>query len=148
MNNLVYGVGVNDLEVCGPSSFTIDGVRKMCPDYALWKGMLCRAVSEHEKVRRPACAGSSCHPDWYIRKNFQDWYFEQSVYHDSDDKILQIDKDILYINNQMYVLSTDLSLFGGSFCLSVNRRKYTASVSCVVALPVVQTPTQPIPVSS
>lgn len=102
MNNLVYGVGVNDLIACGPSSYTENGIRSMYPDYALWKAVLCRSVSQHEKQRRPSCLESSCHPDWYIRKNFQDWYFDQDNYYDSEGKILQIDKDILFINNQQY----------------------------------------------
>lgn len=99
---LLYGVGDSQVNVCGPTSYKEGDKWVMYPEYSLWKGVLARACSEKEKIRRPSCEGSLCHSSWFLRKNFQDWYFNQGVYHDSEGKILQIDKDILFINNQTY----------------------------------------------
>lgn len=99
---LLYGVGDSQVSICGPTSHKIGDKWIMFPEYLMWKGVLNRACSLKEKMRRPACESSLCDPVWYLRKNFQDWYFSQQHYYDSSGEILQIDKDILFINNKTY----------------------------------------------
>ncbi|QGH72497.1 MAG: putative DNA-binding protein [Myoviridae sp. ctThM1] len=99
---LLYGVGNSQVDICGPTSRKIGDKWVMYPEYLMWKGVLNRACSEGEKLRRPSCKESLCNPAWYLRKNFQDWYFAQEHYYDSNGEILQIDKDIIFINNKTY----------------------------------------------
>lgn len=49
----LYGC-TNDLHKCGPCSITVNGVRKNLPDYEMWKGIISRAFSDKEKLRRPS----------------------------------------------------------------------------------------------
>src|SRR3972149_455562 len=100
---ILYGVGVNDRNLCGPGSYKAsEGVWAMYPEYQMWKGLINRCFSEKEKIRRSACSDSMCCPEWVHRKAFQDWYYSHSHHNDNSGTTLQIDKDILFINNQLY----------------------------------------------
>lgn len=106
---LVYGVGVNQRSTCGPSSFKVaEGKWEMFPEYQMWKGIMNRCFSTKEKVRRPACLESKCCDEWKDRKNFQDWYYSHSEHMDINDRALQVDKDLCFINNQLYSPETSL----------------------------------------
>lgn len=101
--NLVYGVGINDRSLAGPSSYKVaDDKWAMFPEYQMWKSLLARAFSKHEKQRRPACKGSLCCDEWKHRYVFQEWYYSHKHFEDLSGVPLQIDKDILYINNEKY----------------------------------------------
>lgn len=76
------------------------------PDYDMWKGMLLRCFSEKERVRRPSSKESTCTEEWKHRKNFQEWYFQHEIFTDSCGKTLQLDKDILFVNNNIYSPTT------------------------------------------
>ena len=105
----VYGVGINDRSVCGPGSFKVaEGKWEMFPEYQMWKGIMNRCFSDKEKSRRPACLESRCCDEWKYRSNFQNWYHNQKYRVDSTGKTLQIDKDILFVNNQIYSSETSV----------------------------------------
>lgn len=107
--SLVYGVGVNDRATCGPSSFKVALDKwEMFPEYQMWKGIMNRCFSEKEKVRRISCLGSRCCDDWKYRKNFQSWYYSHDHHVDSTGRVLQVDKDIIFINNQLYSPETSI----------------------------------------
>jgi len=99
---LVYGNGVNDTNISGPAAYRRDGRLIHYPEYEMWKGMLLRSFSQREKVRRPACVDSLCCEDWKLRSNFQRWYFSFTEHLANDGSKLHLDKDLLFIGNNLY----------------------------------------------
>jgi hypothetical protein len=100
---LIQGVGVNDSYLCGPACYYNSEGRKVnYPDYEMWKGMILRCFSEKEKVRRSACQDSHCSEDWKHRFNFQKWYFSNKGFVANDGTKLHLDKDLLFVGNNLY----------------------------------------------
>lgn len=88
----VCGIGIND----SPYSVNWEegGIRKRCPIYSAWKGMLRRTTSESKEFK--TYLNCSVTEDWLLFSNFLSW---------SDGKFKEtfnLDKDLIVQGNQTY----------------------------------------------
>jgi hypothetical protein len=92
---LVCGIGFNDLDDATVVTEIVDGkeVRKPCPYYKKWQGMLARCYGASKK---PCYDHSYVCEEWLIFSNFKAWMMEQ----DWEGK--DLDKDLLVKGNKIY----------------------------------------------
>ena len=98
----ILGVGINDLNE--PASQMVDGKKKMCREYALWKDMLKRVYSPKFHAKCPTYVDVTVCKSWHSRYNFTKWLRSQDNYQDwlNPDNNLALDKDILDPTNKEY----------------------------------------------
>lgn len=95
MAKLVNGVGINDADyVVMPR---VNGTRKCCEIYDIWRGMLRRCYAEEYQMSRPTYKGCTVAPDWHTFSNFKAWHDQQGY-----TKGMELDKDIIYPGNKVY----------------------------------------------
>ena len=104
MNNLIYGVGINDLgyRTQIKEELTRNGgkrVRKsvfLCKYYTVWKDMLERCYSNKFLESRPSYIGTSVCSEWLYATAFKKW-MEQQDWHGKC-----LDKDIIVPGSKLY----------------------------------------------
>ena len=104
MNNLVFGVGVNDLPYRAQvwEELPKNGGKRIrksvftCKYYATWKHMLERCYSKKYLERYPTYIGTSVCSEWLYASAFKKWMEQQ----DWRDKSL--DKDIIAPKSKLY----------------------------------------------
>ena len=90
----IYGVATNDADYV--VSTVVNGVRKTCPYYRAWKGMLGRAYCPKRHKRSPSYADVTVCDEWLLFSNFKAWMAQQ------DWKNKHLDKDIIVPGNKVY----------------------------------------------
>ena len=98
---LVYGVGINDVSF--KTGTTIEGKTRQHPAYHRWNKILERCYSEKSHKDHPTYKNCVVCEDWKLFSNFNKWFKEHYV------EGYQIDKDILFFNNEIY--SADTCIF-------------------------------------
>lgn len=94
MNNLVYGVGVNDANY--NVTARVNGKLKLCDFYRTWKSMLQRCYDQKYLSWRATYRGCSVVEEWHLFSTFKEWMEKQ------DWKGKQLDKDLLVLGNNIY----------------------------------------------
>ena len=110
---LVNGVGINDADYSVTS--TINGIRKLCPFYLAWRGMLQRAYCDNWSKKYPTYKECSVIDEWLVFSNFKSWMETQ----DWEGRVL--DKDILFNGNKIY---------GHDTCVFVDHYTNTFMLDC------------------
>lgn len=125
MNNLVCGVGINDLRSLTSTTIEIGegGKRRRkttwrCPFYAVWVDMLKRGYSKNLKARYPSYIGVEVCDEWLTFSNFKRWMEQQ------DWAGKQLDKDLLVRGNKIYSPTT---------CIFVSKQVNTFLLECTAA---------------
>lgn len=122
-NNIVLGVGVNDLP--HTVSVVIDGKVVRYPPYTIWKDMMNRCYSNAVHIRLPKYKGCDVSKEWWYLSKFSIWCKENFV------DGYQLDKDILVFGNKTY--SKDTCIFVpnwvNSFVLPRTKQDLPAGVS-------------------
>lgn len=90
--SIFYGKAIKDL----PSSIIVDGVRKECPRYSVWRGMITRALCPIYKQRNPTYNDVIVCDEWLRFSNFCKW-LETQIWEG-----LCLDKDLLVMGNREY----------------------------------------------
>lgn len=126
----LWGVGINDV------NYDINKHNTMCPYYAKWSGMIKRVYQEPRKEKNMSYENTTVCDEWLTFSNFKIWMQG----HDWEGK--QIDKDILFPNNDTYApdvccfVSSELNsmfttigsgLIGTSY--HKHRKKFQASIN-------------------
>ena len=99
MNNLVYGVGVNDSEYNVYKTCQVNGRTKIlwiCPFYKKWIHMLERCNDQKLHLKYPTYKDCQIVPEWLIFSTFKSWMETQ----DWEGK--HLDKDLLIKGNKVY----------------------------------------------
>lgn len=91
---LLHGVGINDADY--KVTQIVNGKQKLCPFYAVWRGMIERGYSEKYKQKYPTYAEVSVCSDWIYFTKFKSWMEQQ------DWEGNELDKDILLEGNKIY----------------------------------------------
>lgn len=98
-NQLVAGVGVNDVDYNVRKWEVINGVQKIvwsCPFYIRWAEMLKRCYSDLLQKKFPTYIGCSVVEEWHRFSTFKAWMET----HDWEGK--HLDKDLLLKGNKIY----------------------------------------------
>lgn len=99
----IHGVGINDADYKVSRNEIIGGKKKMvwcCPYYTTWRSMLERCYSEKYKARFTTYENSYVSEEWLTFSNFKAWMEAQEW------EGLQLDKDILFVGNNIYSSET------------------------------------------
>lgn len=102
--NLVYGVGINDVDYKVFLHDYVDGVRKVvwsCPYYGTWTKMLKRCYDKNLHNTHPTYTDCVVEESWHYFSNFRKWMDSQNWLDDFGRK-LHLDKDIMVIGNKVY----------------------------------------------
>ncbi len=91
--NLIQGVGCNDVDF--PVSFTVEGKKKILPEYRCWSDMLRRCYSNLSK-KDQTYKGCRVDSHWWLFSKFYFWMQEQPY------EGLHLDKDIIQKDNKVY----------------------------------------------
>lgn len=100
---LICGIGIND----GSTMTTENGVRKGCPYFRRWYGIIERCYSERQLSMKDSYRDCTVCEEWLTFSNFKRWMEQQ----DWENK--EIDKDIIFPGNKIY---------GPDTCVFVPRR--------------------------
>lgn len=90
----IVGVGVNDANY--PVTWWDDGVKRVCPFYRRWVGMMHRSYNKKFKERHPTYRNCSIAEEWHSFMKFKQWMVTQ----DWEGK--ELDKDLLGKSNKSY----------------------------------------------
>lgn len=132
--NLIFGVGVNDLEGETKNS-------KMPKSYSAWRGMLARCYSKEFLKKRTSYKGCTVCEEWHKYSNFKKWYDENIPDgYDIDKDLSQCGKrGILYSPKTCVALPSELNTLivknrtkRGKYPIGVsvmNYKYYTAAYS-------------------
>lgn len=127
INNIVLGVGINDLgysvkkqEIGRRGN---DGKRTYkllwtCPYYSKWKNMLERCFSKYYSEQNPTYKDCTVEPDWLYASKFKAWMETQ----DWEGK--ELDKDLLIKGNKHYEPETYVFLSKQLNAFLVDRINY------------------------
>lgn len=107
--NLIFGVGVNDLNDYIFSDY------KLSKCYAVWHSMIRRCYSSAYQKRKSSYAECSVCDEWLLLSNFHKWFNENYI------EGFELDKDILFKGNKIYSPRT---------CSFVPQRINVLLVSC------------------
>lgn len=112
----VFGRGINDADY--KTNTIINGIKKRCPYYLVWKGMLYRCYDKTYLSRFPTYYKCEVANEWLVFSAFKKWMSSQ------DWQGMELDKDIKIIGNKTY--NPDACLFVSS---KVNKLFLSASAS-------------------
>lgn len=134
--NLVYGVGVVDVDYAITATEIVNGNQKitwLCPYYQKWSNMLSRCYSKVWIKGNPSYVGCTVDNSWLKLSNFIEWVDNQS---NKDWKNCELDKDILAEGNKLYSkntcvfvdrnlnkFTTDSRIARGQYCIGVSWHK-------------------------
>lgn len=94
--DLVYGVGINDLDYVVMKSDLNGKIIWSCPFHSRWRSVLERTCYDKFKEKNQSYKDCTLHPDWIYSSVFKAWMETQ------DWQGKHLDKDLLIPGNKMY----------------------------------------------
>lgn len=88
-----------------PSSFTVDRVKHILPEYDQWSAMMNRSkVGGKFQARYPTYTNCTCEPSWESYDVWLEWARKQIGFlrDDTSNRYYSLDKDVLFKGNKHY----------------------------------------------
>jgi hypothetical protein len=100
--NVVYGIGINDIDYQINDFWVNPNKKSICPFYERWRGMIKRCYCKADLEKFPCYIGCTVAPEWHRFSVFRNWMEKQNW------KGMQLDKDFL---SDSRVYSPDTCVF-------------------------------------